>query len=133
MPSNLELFPTNRAKNGPEWVGGQFVMPSDIEGARPHVALWMELPSGKIIGMELRRPSEADGWFARTLLAAMKEPMAGKPRRPSRIRVADAVLAAELEDVRDGIDVVVAPTPELDDAFREMRSGERRVGKEGRC
>jgi hypothetical protein len=120
MPSNLELFPTNRAKNGPEWVGGQFVMPSDIEGARPHVALWMELPSGKIIGMELRRPSEADGWFARTLLAAMKEPMAGKPRRPSRIRVADAVLAAELEDVRDGIDVVVAPTPELDDAFREM-------------
>lgn len=120
MPSNLQLFPAKRVKKGPEWVGGQFVMPYEIEGACPQVALWMEFPSGKVIAIEVREPSETDGWFGRTLLAAMKKPLAGKPRRPSRIRVADAALAAEVEAVCDGIDVVVAPAPELDEAFNEI-------------
>jgi hypothetical protein len=44
----------------------------------------------------------------------MKAPMAGPPRRPRRVRVADEQLAAEVRAAAPDIEVVVAPTPELD-------------------
>jgi hypothetical protein len=121
MTSNLELFPTQRKKKNDndalEWVGGRFVLPFDIEGMHPVAVAWIELPQRQVVYLDVRSPQDIDGWFAQALRAAMKRPAVGRPRRPARVRVADAALAGELRAEQDGIEVVVAPTPELDGFF----------------
>jgi hypothetical protein len=52
----------------------------------------------------------------------MAAPVAGRARRPSRVRVADAELAAQVREAVPDIDVVVAPTPELDRIVHLIRS-----------
>src|SRR5712692_4373857 len=121
MPSNLELFPSHRGNAaGPEWVGGLFTLPFEIEGTRPLVALWVELPLGPVVYADIRAAAEVEGWFEQTLSTAMEKPAVGKPRRPSRIRVADPALARELKDAGVGVEIVVAPTPEVDEAFQSL-------------
>jgi len=121
MPPTIELFPTHRVKNaGPEWAGGRFTMPFEIEGARPLAALWVELPSGDVMGVDIHPSPAVEGWFARTLWKVMEKPVTGRARRPSRIRVADPALAAELRAAYEGIEVVVAATPEVDEAFEAL-------------
>ena len=58
--------------------------------------------------------------FAATLAEAMAKPAVGKPRRPSKIRVADMAYAAELREAFSDIEVVVAPTPEIDEVVEEL-------------
>jgi len=57
--------------------------------------------------------------------------MIGPPRRPDRVRVADPALATELRTAHPQQDVVVAPTPELQEVVetmaREMPGGEVRA------
>ena len=122
MTSNLELFPAKRKKTGAaiEWVGGRFILRYEIEGVYPAVVVWMELPSRKVVGFEVRKPVEMEGWFAESLRRAMKKPLAGKPRRPAHVRVADAALAGELREEHHDIEIVVAPTPELDALIESM-------------
>ena len=60
------------------------------------MVVWMELPSELVVANELFDPAEAEGGLARGLLAAMERPLAGPPRRPDTIRVADVSLAAEV-------------------------------------
>lgn len=52
--------------------------------------------------------------FAQTPLDATASPMMGPPRQPGRVRVADPRLATEVREAMPDIDVVMAPTPELD-------------------
>ena len=113
-----------RTSRGREWVGGRLSAPMYItegEPYRPDVILWVELPEGWIVGSEVVTPTESPAVLADTLLAAMRRPMIGPPRRPDRIRVADPALA---EVVRAALgpatDIRVAPTPELDDVMHEM-------------
>ena len=86
---------------------------------RPDLLLWIELPEGLIVWGEAVDPRERVA-FGDSLGKAMKSPQAGAPRRPGRVRVADAALARELRDAFPELDVVVAETPELDEVMREM-------------
>jgi len=100
-----------------EWVGGRLRFPAEIaapEPIQPDIIFWLELPEDLVVASSIVDPTDPDISFGETLLAAMREPIAGPPRRPARIRVADAELAAEVRAAAPGIEVVVAPTPELD-------------------
>ena len=98
-----------------EWVGGRLVSPMYVtegEPYRPEVIFWLELPSELVLAATIVDP-EAPVSFGQVLLDTMASPLAGLPRRPSRIRVAEPALAAEVRQAYPGLEVVVAPTPEL--------------------
>jgi len=108
-----------------EWIGGRLSPPFFIqdrkEPYRPEMVVWMELPSELVVANEVFDPTDAEGMVGHGLLAAMEQPLAGPPRRPDTIRVADASLVAEVQAViGTTIPVVVAPTPELDGLLRLM-------------
>lgn len=115
-----------------EWVGARVTLPLYItegEPYRPEAVIWLELPSGLIIGWTLIDP-EKPASFTDTLREAMRHPHAGTPRRPARIRVADERLAAEVRSalaVTTGLaettEIVVAPTPEIDELVRLLIDG----------
>ena len=65
------------------------------ESYRPEMILWMELPTGVVVGHHLADSKEAAD-VGSILLGAMERPIAGPPRRPGRIRVASADLAASV-------------------------------------
>ena len=109
--------------NGTEWVGGRLSIPAYVmEGDpyRPEMVLWLELPADLIVGSAIRDPKAPPLSFTQTLLDSIERPMVGSPRRPTRVRVADPELAAELRHAKVGVDVVVAPTPELDAVIAQM-------------
>jgi hypothetical protein len=108
-----------------EWVGGRtpapFLVREGGEDTRPHLVLWLELPSGLVVGQSVAAPAEWEGSLARALEEAFAEPLIGQPRRPAAIRVADATLAREVREVvGDAIPVRVAPTPEIDLLLRQL-------------
>jgi hypothetical protein len=102
-----------------EWIGGRLSPPFFVndrkEPYRPTLVLWMEQPSGLLVGHELIAPENAAGAVGRALRAALEHPLAGPARRPDVLRVSDAATAAEVRAaIGDSISVTVAPTPELD-------------------
>lgn len=106
-----------------EWVGGRLTAPvyiSEPKPFRPEIILWLELPDDLIVGHALIDPSSPPASFGETLLQASASPLAGPPRRPKRIRVAQEHLGAELRVAFPDIEVVVAPTPELDQVIAQM-------------
>jgi SEC-C motif len=107
-----------------EWLGGRYTLPHDVRDGdsvfRPDAILWLELPSGVLVGSMLVHPQEPVT-LAQSLESAMQSPAEGPPRRPSRIRVADRDAARELRAAAAGIPIVVAPVPELDDTFDSLR------------
>jgi len=108
-----------------EWVGGRLsplLFPDESdEPGRADLAIWVEQPSGLIIGQALVDPEEAEGAVGRLLETAMERPLAGPPRRPDTIRVADPALVAELRSVLGGVvPVAVAPTPELESLHESL-------------
>jgi hypothetical protein len=106
-----------------EWVGGRLTSPFYViepEPYRPEMILWLELPEDFVVASALVDPSGPAVSFSDTLLDAMASPLAGPPRRPGRIRVSDARLAAEARQAAPDIEVVVAPTPELDRVLELM-------------
>ena len=114
-----------RNGGGREWIGGLLSPPFFItdreEPYRAEFVVWMEQPEGLIVGQEAIASEESHGALGRVLLAAMDRPLVGSPRLPARIRVADAVLAAEVRAaVGEAIPVDVAPTPELDEFLQAM-------------
>ncbi|MFQ5478668.1 MAG: YecA family protein [Candidatus Binatia bacterium] len=116
---------SRRDRRGHEWVGGRLLPPFFItdreEPYRPDLVVWMDLPDGLIVGQNVVAPEETDGAVARVLLAAMEQPLVGPPRRPERIRVAEASLVDELRAVvGEAIEIDVAPTPELDELLEAM-------------
>jgi len=121
-------IPAQRHGKGPgarvrEWVGGRLTLPVYITAGapyRPEMVLWLELPEDLIVGHEVIDPKGPPVSFAETLRRAMASPMAGPPRRPRRIRVAEAHLAAELRGAIPDMEVVVAATPELDAVMAAM-------------
>ncbi len=115
----------DRWTTGREWVGGWLSPPFFVtdrdEPYRPELLIWVEEPSGLIVGQDVISPESTEGAVGRVLLASMERPLAGSPRSPTRIRVANASLAAEVRAaVGDAIAVTVAPTPELDALLETM-------------
>ncbi len=106
-----------------EWVGGRATAPvyiTEPESYRPEMILWLELPEDLVVASTLIDPEGPPVSFGETLLDAMASPLAGPPRRPARVRVADARLAAEVREAAPDVEVVVAPTPELDRLLQLM-------------
>ncbi len=107
----------------PIWIGGRLRTPFYIaEGTpyRPDIVLWIELPSGAILGFRLAGPAEESRAFGDSLLQAIASPLVGPPRRPGIVRVADAALVEEVQRVLPGARIEHAPTPELDEVVRTM-------------
>jgi hypothetical protein len=112
-----------------EWIGGRVSAPFYVEAEvaeggdpfRPEMVLWIEAPSGLVVGQQVSAPEEAAGALGRALLEAIRAPLIGPVRRPDAIRVADAEDAVALRAaVGDAIPVTVAPTPELDALLNQM-------------
>ena len=121
MPS---LFPFRPRVQDSEWIGGRYMFPVKVcEGdtvIQPEIILWLELPSVVLVGSSIVDPRKPV-LFGETLTEAMRRPAQGSPRRPARIRVADASLAEALRETAGNIPVVVGPVPELDAVFAELR------------
>ncbi len=108
---------------GREWIGGRLRMPSYVmegEPYRPEIILWLELPDDLIVGSALLDPQAPPVSIDEVLVQAMARPLAGPPRRPTRLRVASEALAAELRAVASELEIVIAPTPELDAVLAPM-------------
>ena len=112
-----------------EWIGGRVTAPFFVEDGgeegndpfRPEMVLWIEAPSGLVVGQQVSTPEEAAGALGRALHEAIRTPLIGPARRPDAIRVADAEDAVALRaTVEDAIPVTIAPTPELDALLNQM-------------
>ncbi len=109
-----------------EWVGGRVTLPvyvTEGEPYRPQAVMWLELPSELVLGFSMIDPAKSPPSFSDTLRGVLISPLAGPPRRPTRVRVADQALAAEARAALGdpgGADVVVAPTPELDELVHQF-------------
>jgi len=107
-----------------EWVGGRRLMPSYVmedKPYRPELVIWLDVTNDLIVGSEAFKSGEPLTAEADMLAAAMKRPMAGKPRSPSSIRVADSALAALLRGrLGPEVRIDVAETPELDRVIEVM-------------
>jgi uncharacterized protein len=105
-----------------EWVGGRLTLPARIESMgdrRAEMALWVELPDLQVVGQVLEDPQDPQASFGQSLMRAMASPLVGEPRRPQRVRVADAALAEQLKSF-SFLSVEVAPTPEFDRVVRAL-------------
>jgi hypothetical protein len=120
MPSLLPFTPLDPQC---EWLGGRYMFPQtyrDGSGViQPEVVLWLELPSGLLLGTTLINPLQPVS-FAETLEEALRKPVKGLPRRPARIRVPDERMAKELRQAAVGIPITVAPVPELDATYAKL-------------
>ncbi len=108
-----------------EWVGGRLPAPVYVgEGDTPSrvdVVLWVEYPADLIVGLHMTTPDQEDASLAALLQQAMESPLAGRPRRPTRVRVSTAADAREIRRLHgDSLVVRVGPTPELDAVIDHM-------------
>ena len=106
-----------------EWIGGILALPTYVTGEgepyRPEALLWMS-EEGAVLGYTSGK-GELLATAADSLAATAESPLYGKPHRPTRVRVASAELADALRAGHPGLDVVCAPTPELDGLFAHMQ------------
>lgn len=106
----------------PEWVGGITRLPMYISENggqfRPSAIFWIDADTEMILGTTvLNSHDDPLGAAAANLRATARAPAAGTPVMPGRIRVASPELADALRRAAlDGVEVVCAPTPELDRA-----------------
>ncbi len=121
--------PTTRGRTGPkkttgiEWIGGTVAMPAYVIGEgepyRPEALFWMGA-DGAILGATVAKPGELLPMASESLQSTIEQPMYGSPHAPTRVRVASAELADALRAGHAGLDVVCAPTPELDEMLALM-------------
>lgn len=112
---------TKKTTPAAEWFGGVASLPNYVldEDApyRPEGLFWVDA-EGTIVGHLVDKPGKVLGQAAESLRAAMEQPIIGKPRTPSRVRVASPDLAQALREGHPNLDILCAPTPEFD-AFVE--------------
>jgi hypothetical protein len=77
--------------------------------------MWVDAASRYILDTTLVRPEEALARAAGLFVHATREPKEGPPCTPARLRVSDSTLAAALRGSIGDVELVVAPTPEIDD------------------
>lgn len=115
-----------------EWVGSLVEFPGFVndEGApyRPTMVLWYEPETDCIIDSQLVRPEHGLMRAAGLFHLATREPKAGPPRRPRRVRVSDRALATALAGSLGDVEVVLSETPEIDEVIASMREHFRERG-----
>lgn len=116
-----------------EWIGGTSSTPTwiDHEGGpyRPEGLYWMSA-EGAVLGLTMARPGELLAMAGESLQRTIEAPMFGRPHRPTRLRVASAELAAVLRAEHPGLEVVCAPTPELDAMLALMHEQLSEIGED---
>ena len=117
-------------RKGVEWVGGLITMPAlVIEGEEsfcPEGLFWLD-SEGAAIGHALVKPGEVMLQACQSLQDTTRAPVFGKPHTPDRVRVADPALAEALRSGQRRIDVVCAPTPEIDELAQSLRDNMARA------
>jgi len=115
---------TSKKRTNTEWVGGLVSMPGYVTGEgepyRPEALLWMG-PDGAVRKWTVGKPGELLGAASASLREAMEHPTWGRPQVPGRVRVSSPELAQALREGHPGLDVVCAPTPEMDAVLAFMR------------
>lgn len=102
------------------WIGGKISLPGDAPGAVCRdLIVWCA--GDAVLGAAALLPGVPDRSAALSLIDAMRAPLSGRPRRPRCLRVASPSLGAALQ-ARFGprIEIVVAPTPEIDALAAEV-------------
>ena len=102
-----------------EWIGALVTFPSFVNGEgeepyRPTAVMWVETETGVIVDSELVRPEQALPRAAGLFHLATREPSVGAPRMPRSLRVSDETLAMALRGRLGDVELIVAPTPEID-------------------
>jgi hypothetical protein len=119
-----------KKRTGIEWVGGLISMPAYVTGEgkpyRPEALFWMGA-EGAVLGHTAGKPGELIGVAAESLRNTIEHPIFGNPHRPDRVRVASPEVADALRAGHPGLDVVCAPTPEIDAVLAAMRE---KMGKD---
>ncbi len=109
---------------GIEWVGGIVAIPAFVTGDdvpyRPEALIWMGA-DGAILGSTMGKPGQILPRASESLQTAIEQPMSGRSHSPTRVRVASTELAAALRARHPGLEVICAPTPELDEMLALMR------------
>lgn len=107
-----------------EWVGGIFAMPAHVTGEgetyRPEMLFWLGA-QGEVLGHLVGKPGELAERACESLRSTIARPQLGRPHAPDRLRVASAELAETLRAGLPELEVVCAPTPELDAVIAAMR------------
>lgn len=81
-----------------------------------------------IVGSTVAKPGELLPMAGTSLRDAIEKPMFGRAPAPTRVRVASDELAEALRERHPGIEIVCAPTPELDEMLEMMR---RKMDEDG--
>lgn len=114
----------NKKKAGREWCGGIISMSVYVSGEgepyRPEALLWLDSELA-VIGTTLGTPGELLTLAAQSLKDAISQPLHGNPHTPARVRVASEELAAVLRSSHPSIEIICAPTPEVDEVAALMR------------
>jgi len=110
---------------GVEWAGGIVSMPAYVTGEgepyRPEVLVWM-VADGPVVGFSTARPGELLAGASDNFRDTMRSPMFGRPHAPARVRVSSPELASALrESLPPEIELLHAPTPEIDDVVASLR------------
>lgn len=106
-----------KKRSGVEWVGGLVSLPGHVTGEgepfRPEALFWIGA-EGAVFGTEMGKPGELLGMACESLQRAIEQPTVGRARAPARVRVASPALADALRAGHPSIEIVCAPTPEID-------------------
>jgi hypothetical protein len=99
-------------------------MPAYVTGEgepyRPETLFWMGA-EGAVLGHIVGKPGELVSLACESLRSTIERPMLGRPHAPERVRVASPELAEALRAGQSEIEIVCAPTPEIDAVFAAMR------------
>jgi hypothetical protein len=113
---------TRKKRTGIEWVGGIVAMPMYVTGEgepyRPEALFWMSEEG--VLGHTLGKPGEVIRLACESLRDAVEQPMVGRPHAPDRVRVASPELAEALRAGQPRLEIVCAPTPEIDVVLAAM-------------
>jgi len=118
-----------RGRRGPKkpvdvvWIGGSALMTNyvwdEAEPYRPASLIWMSA-EGAILGATAVKPEELLNRASESLQHTIDNPIQGRPHKPTQVRVASSDLANILRDSHPGIEIVCAPTPEMDEVLAFM-------------
>ena len=108
--------------HGKEWVGGLTLLPPEATGEpEPYDVLMWLIPGERIVGVTAADPGRLFDQAAKHLQATMRNPKGGPSvGAPSRVRVASTELANALRKAFPKLEIVCAPTPELDEMVIRM-------------
>jgi hypothetical protein len=100
-----------------EWVGGLLKVPAyvthDGEPYRPEVLFWLD-ENGVVLSSQVSKPGTLLPAAAEILEKTIGQPLFGKERCPTAVRVASPQLARLLRSAHPELEIRCAPTPELD-------------------